>query len=108
MGKYKRQVGRLLTSMPRQRGSAGAGKQNRFSYNGANPATTKSDILDLFDYAHEHNLSINIEYSTQKGKSKNYTLEPKNISNEKIYAFVAERKSHSNFQVNRLKISSFH
>ena len=101
LGKYKRQVGRLLTTMPRQR-AATPNATLRFSFGGANPATRKSDVLDLLDYANENDNEVEIEYERKKGGSKSYRISPKEVSNEKIYAFIPQTGRHSNFYVERI------
>ena len=103
MGKYKRQVGRLLTNLPRQRSSKSAMAGGpRFTFGGPNPATKKADMLDSIEYAIENELELEIHYKRKNGTQSKYLVKPKDVNNDKLYALVSKRGSHSNFFIDRI------
>ncbi|MBN1518018.1 helicase-associated domain-containing protein [Candidatus Sumerlaeota bacterium] len=102
MGKYKRQVGRLLTTH-RAAKNAVAPRASRFGFQGANPAKRKNEILDMIEYSQENKQPIEIVYERRGGKATTLTVVPEEFNNEKMYAHVPERDRHINFFVARIQ-----
>jgi predicted DNA-binding transcriptional regulator YafY len=93
--KYRKQVSRLASQVPRGRPSR--------SFKGANPASDPADILKLLRHAIEHELPVKIDYIRSTGERIVEKIEPEGLQDKKVYAFCPDHDQHHIYATERIQ-----
>ena len=93
--KYKRQVSRLVSSLPAE--------PSRTTFQGPNPATERDDMLDMVDFATRRELPVEIVYNRPKNEPLVEKVLPKKIMGDRIYAFSERRKRFRAYHLERIE-----
>ncbi len=97
--KYKKQLNRLVTQVPRK------GRSDN-GYAGSNPATEDKDILKLIRFAIEHEREVKIQYLRSNGETVDQVIEPEAIQGRKIYALNTNEDQHHIYTMDRIHTAS--
>ncbi len=96
--KYRRQVNRLMTQMPRTGSCSG--------YRGQNPATEPPDITRLIKYAIENEVQVRICYQRSSGEVVDEVIEPEGLQAKKVHAFCPDQGAHHTYALERVRSAS--
>jgi len=96
--KYKKQVTKLIANQPRT--------ASKYEFEGPNPATTEEDIMNMVDFALDHDMELDIVYLKTNQEEVTERIEPESFNGGKLYAFNPKRDSYSVYRLNRIKTCS--
>ncbi len=96
--KYRKQLNRLLTQMPKARALSG--------YKGENPAREPAEIGKLVRYAIEHEKPVRILYERTTGEQHELTIEPEALQGKKVYAYCPDQDEHHIYSLERVQQAS--
>ena len=97
--KYRKQISRLMSQMPRKKEASG--------YKGANPASEPADIQRLLKYVIEHEGEVKISYTRTSGEIIEEVIEPEAFQGRKVYAFCPAHDEHHVYALDRIQGASF-
>lgn len=97
--KYRKQVTRLMSQVPRNKSGTAA-------FKGENPATDPGEIQRMIKYAIEHEAQVKIHYTRSSGTAVDELIEPEALQDKKIYAFCPGQDEHHVFAIDRIQHAS--
>ncbi len=96
--RYKKQLSRLMTvSVSRA--------PSKYSFEGPNPATKRSDIRRMFEFAVDNELRVEITYKKSPQKTVEEIIDPDSLDSNRIYGYCKNRESYCVFSLLRVKRS---
>ncbi|MEN6627137.1 MAG: helicase-associated domain-containing protein [Candidatus Sumerlaeia bacterium] len=96
--KYRKQVTRLMSQMPRKREAPG--------FKGVNPASDPGDVQKLLRHAIENEIQVRIQYERSSGETTEEMIEPEAFQGHKIYALNPADDEHHVYALDRIKTAS--
>lgn len=96
--KYRKQVTRLMSQMPRKREAPG--------FKGVNPASEPGDVQKLLKHAIEHEIQVKIQYERSSGELTEELIEPEGFQGHKVCALNSADDEHHVYSLDRIKTAS--
>jgi len=93
--KYKRQVSRLVSSLPSE--------PVRGAFQGPNPAREREDMLEMAEFAAEQEVPVEITYTRLDHDALVEKVLPKKIVGDRIYAFSEKRQRVRSYRLERVQ-----
>jgi len=94
--KYRKQVTRLISQVPR-------GGKSSNGFKGENPTGDPVEIQRMVKYAIEHEVQVKIHYQRTSGEAVDEVIEPEALQDRKIYAFCPNSDEHHVFAIERIQ-----
>jgi hypothetical protein len=93
--KYKSHLSKIVTAAQPRRAT-------KYSFEGPNPATEKSDVTKMIQFGIENEFQMEIQYVRADGNEIIEIIQPESLEHEKVYAHCKTRNTYAVYRLDRV------